>query len=251
MHLIGLAASEMSYLSRILWCQMRLTLTSKFRVYQCCVSTHGKVSMSTRLWHLNNSIGYDKYIRFWDKDHSTGWHMYIRLWDLDHSVGWLKATRGIPREMSAKNHRPGVKWLCQQRGSENKNSNCHTKWDNSESKWLPLLQIARLRRCSGKSSSWCLGWRGRLRTTCLQRITNDTVKCLKTAFVDAIDRGHATGAMLQAEHAALDSCRSRSYPITKMVITYIDDIFCLVGNYCFRNQKCKQHIYIFWLLRPM
>ena len=34
------------------------------------------------------------------------------------------------------------------------------------------------------------------------KITVDTAKCLRTAFVDAVDRGLTTGATLQAEHAA-------------------------------------------------
>ena len=46
--------------------------------------------------------------------------------------------------MPAKNHWPGVARLCQQRGSENKNSSCPTKRDNSEATCLLLLQIARL-----------------------------------------------------------------------------------------------------------
>ena len=37
--------------------------------------------------------------------------------------------------MSAKKHRSGVTWLCQQRESENKHSTCYTKWDNSETTW--------------------------------------------------------------------------------------------------------------------
>ena len=45
MHLIGLAAPAMSNSSRVL-CQMRFTLISKLRVYQCCVSMHDKVIMS-------------------------------------------------------------------------------------------------------------------------------------------------------------------------------------------------------------
>ena len=94
MHLIGLAASAMSDLSRI-WCQMRLALTSKLIVYQCCVSMYGEVSLSTRLWHLNHSIGWRKYIRFWDQDYSEGWRKCIWLWD---SAGWRKATRGITRQ---------------------------------------------------------------------------------------------------------------------------------------------------------
>ena len=105
-----------------------------------------KVNMSTRLLHLDQSIGWHKYIRFWDQDHSVVWRKYIRLCDLDHSAGWRRSTRGIPREMSAKNQGPGVVWLCQQRGSENKNSTYLTKWNNSEAACLPLLQIARLRR---------------------------------------------------------------------------------------------------------
>ena len=50
MHLIGLAASAKNDL----------------RVYQCCVSMHGKVDMSTRLWDENRSAGWCKYIRVWD-----------------------------------------------------------------------------------------------------------------------------------------------------------------------------------------
>ena len=100
MHLIGLAASAMSDLSRI-WCQMRLTLTSKLRVYQCCLSVHGKVNMSTRLWHLDHSIGWRKYIRFWHLDHSIGWRKYIRFWDLDRSAGWRKYIRFWDQDHSA------------------------------------------------------------------------------------------------------------------------------------------------------
>ena len=133
----------------------------KLRFYQCCVSTLGKVNMSTRLWYLDHSIGWRKYIRFWDQghsavwrkyillwdlNHSAVWRKYIRLWDLDHSTGWRRATRGISREMSAKNQGPDVAWLCKQRGNENKNSTYLTKWNNSEAACLPLLQIARLRR---------------------------------------------------------------------------------------------------------
>ena len=95
-------------------------------------------SMSTRLWHPYHSIGWRKYIRFWNQDQSVGWRKFIRLWDLDHSTGWHKATS----EMSAKNYQHVVAWLCQQRGSENKNSTCPTKWDNSEATCSPLLQIA-------------------------------------------------------------------------------------------------------------
>ena len=120
-----MAASAMSDLSRI-WCQMRFTLTSKlFIIYHGCVNTHDKVNVSTQLW---------------DVDHSLGWRKYIQLWDLDHSVGWRKATRGIPDKKSAKNHRPGVAWFCQQRGSKNKNSTCPTTWDNSEATSLFLLK---------------------------------------------------------------------------------------------------------------
>ena len=87
---ICLAASAMSDLRRV-WCQLRVILTSKLRVYQCCVSVHGKVNMSTRIWYL---------------DHSIGSRQYIRFCDLDHSAGWHRATGGNPREMSANNHRP-------------------------------------------------------------------------------------------------------------------------------------------------
>ena len=93
MNLIGLAASAMCDPSRI-WCQMRLTLTSKLRDYQCCLSMHGKVNMSAKLWHLDHSIGWRKYIRFWHLDHSIGWRKYIRFWDQVHSAaGWRKYIR--------------------------------------------------------------------------------------------------------------------------------------------------------------
>ena len=145
MHLIGPAALAMSDLGRIR-CQMYFTLTSKLRCYLCWVSMHGKSNMSTRLWNFDHSAGWRQYIRFWDQDHSAGWRQYIRFWDQDHSAGWRKAIRGISHETSAKSHRPEVAWLCQQRGSENKNSTCSTKWENSEATCLPLLQIARLGR---------------------------------------------------------------------------------------------------------
>ena len=58
------------------------------------------------------------------QDRSAGWRKYIRLWDQNHFTGWRKATGSIPREISTKNHRSRVTWLCQQRGSENKNSTC-------------------------------------------------------------------------------------------------------------------------------
>ena len=191
---------------------MRLILTSKLRVCQCCVSMHAKVNISTRLWHLNNSIGWRKYIRFWDQDHSAGWRKFIRLWDLDHSAGCRKATRCIPREMFAKNHRPGVEWLCQQQGSEKNNSTCPTKRDNLEATCLPLLagSLSRERRsCKSNStdSGWCPAWRGchsRPRNTWLQRITVDTLEYLRTAFVDAFDRDYTTCVIIQAEHEALN-----------------------------------------------
>ena len=124
--LMGLTALAMSNLSR-LWCEKRLTLTPKFRVFQCCVSMLGKVSMCTRLWDLDHSIGWRSYIQFWDQDHSPGRHKYIRFWNLDHSASWRKATTGIPCEMSAKNHRLGMARLRQPRGSQNKTSICPTK----------------------------------------------------------------------------------------------------------------------------
>ena len=174
MHLIGVEASAMSDLSRI-WCQMRLTLASKLRVYQRCVSTHSKVSMSTRLWDLNHSVGSRKYIRFWDHE---------------LSADWRKATRCIPREMSAKNHRPGVTWLCRQREVR------------TRTRLVPLRQLtnnlsssssdssSRV-RSSGKSSSADSGWRPKLRrchghrrNTWLQRTTVDTVKYLRTEIFD-------------------------------------------------------------------
>ena len=52
-----------------------------------------KVSMSTRLWDLDHSAGWRKYIRIWDLDHFAGWRKYILLWDRDHSVGWRKYIR--------------------------------------------------------------------------------------------------------------------------------------------------------------
>ena len=79
--------------------------------YHACISMHGMVNMFTLLWHLDHSAGRRKYIRFWYQDHSAVWRKDIRLWDLDHSVGWRTAARGIPNEMSAKNHRPRVAWL--------------------------------------------------------------------------------------------------------------------------------------------
>ena len=148
MHLIRLTESATSDLSR-LYCQMRPTLTSKRRVYQCCVSMHGKVNMSTRLWHLDHSIGWCKCIRFWNQDHSAGWRKYIRLWNLNHSAGWRKATRDIRRKMAAKNHWSGVAWLCQQRRSENKNLPCPTKCDGSDATCLSLSSSSR-ERSSGK-----------------------------------------------------------------------------------------------------
>ena len=75
-------------------------------------------------------------------DRSAGWRKCIRLWDQDHFAGWRKATVSIPREISTKNHRSRVTGLCQQRGSENKNSTC----PNLAPTCLPLIQIARLGR---------------------------------------------------------------------------------------------------------
>ena len=110
-----------------------LTLTSKLSVYKLCwISMHGKVSLSTRLWYV---------------DHSADWPKYIRFWDLDDFAGWRKATRSIPREISAKNDRPGLAWLCQQRGSDNKNSTYPTKLGNSEEMSPNLFRyLARLGR---------------------------------------------------------------------------------------------------------
>ena len=119
----------------------------RLQLQQCCISMvakHAKVGMSTWLWHLDCSIGWRKFIRFWDQNHSASWRKCIRLWDLEHSAGWRKATRSIVREMSARNHRPGVAGLCQQRESENKHSTCPNKWDKSEEAWLSILWIAHL-----------------------------------------------------------------------------------------------------------
>ena len=38
----------------------------------------------------------------------------------------------------------------------------------------------------------------------IPRCSELSVKYVRTAFVDAVDRGHATGATLEAHHAALD-----------------------------------------------
>ena len=100
LHLIGLAASALSELSRI-WCQMCLAVTSKLRVCQCLVSMHGKVNMYTWRRRLNNSIAWRKYIRSWDQDHSAGWCKYIRSWNQDHSAGWCKYIRSCDQDHSA------------------------------------------------------------------------------------------------------------------------------------------------------
>ena len=262
MHLIGLAARVMRDLSRI-WCQMCLTLPAKLSLSMLRISMHDKVNMSTSLWHLDRSISWRNYMRFWNQDHSASSSKYIRFWNLDHSAGW--------RQLEAFHVR------CQRRiivlvwhdfvsneEVRNKNSTCPARWDNSEATCLPLLQIARLGREVQENQAqriaidvrgmvW-LSW-----SSWLQRITADTVKYLRTAFVDDVDRGHATGAIFHAKHTALNywiastcSKAMEKYPIesrgwwSHALLTFCAWLEMVV----FINQTFKQHIYISWPLRP-
>ena len=145
-----------------------------------------------------------------------------RLGNLDYSAGWVGAfyMRSQRRILDLR-----CVWFCQQRGRENKNWTCSTQWDNSEATWMKLgregaanqaLSIAVEVRNGVPSSKSRRRRHGRSRKTWMRHSTADTGKCPRTAFVDAIDRGHTTGAILHAEHAALTywitaACQNRGF----------------------------------------
>ena len=166
MHRNGLAASEMSDHSHIGY---RTRSVSAWRQNRVCMLRY--VSMSIRLWNL---------------DYSARW--------VEHSV-W---------DVSVESSACGCDFVSNE--EERTRTGLAPLIETMQKRLVSLFLHVGWEIRSGKSSSidigWCPGWRPipsqswyvikncRLRNTWMQHSTVDTRKCPRTAFVDAIDRGH-------------------------------------------------------------
>ena len=103
---------------------------------------------------------------------------------------------------------------------------------------------------SSSDSRWCLGWHSmislmKMVSWSLKRYLDAANlrrqgKCLRTAFINAIDRGHTTGATLRAEQARLmmRNCKLKFYRCSNTIYSKSkgnnSEIVCLefLKRYC-------------------